>query len=342
MTTADPPHIPAPHIPVMMEEVLAALAIVAGECHVDATFGAGGHTRAMIAAGARVIACDRDPSALAAGANLEATSAGALLLLAGRYGALESLLTARDIRQVDGILFDIGVSSMQLDQGERGFSFQKDGPLDMRMSQIGETAEDWLNRATEADISRILYLYSGERYARRIARAIVAARPLVRTGELATLIRRTVPRPRPNRHRAMAFRDPATRSFQAIRIHINDELGELRAGLAAAESLLNPGGRLVVLTFHSLEDRIVKQFLREASAVHSPISRHHPAAGTPIAPLPTVFARPLPKQRPTVAECAQNPRARSAILRSAVRTQSPARRWEKVNRLVAGIGGSQW
>ncbi|MBA4747626.1 MAG: 16S rRNA (cytosine(1402)-N(4))-methyltransferase RsmH, partial [Sphingopyxis sp.] len=224
----------APHIPVLCDEVVAALAIAPGERHVDATFGAGGYTRAMLAAGASVYACDRDPDALAAGRALVAASDGRLTLMAGRFAEIDRLAQAHELLAADGIVFDIGVSSMQLDQAERGFSFQNDGPLDMRMSRAGESAADWLNRAEEAEIADVLYHYGDERQSRRVARAIVAARPLSRTAELATVIRSAL------RHPPGAPKDPATRSFQAIRIHINGELDELVAGLDAAERLLRP------------------------------------------------------------------------------------------------------
>ncbi|MBL0916552.1 MAG: 16S rRNA (cytosine(1402)-N(4))-methyltransferase RsmH, partial [Sphingopyxis sp.] len=214
------------------------------------------------------------------------------------------------------IPFDIGVSSMQLDRDERGFPFQKDGPLDMRMAQEGESAAEWLNRAGEEEIADVLFHYGDERQSRRVARAIVAARPLSRTAELATVIRKAL------RHPPGAPKDPSTKSFQAIRIHINGELDELVAGLAAAERVLRPGGRLAVVSFHSTEDRIVKNFLRERSGGDAAGSRHRPA---PIPPArAATFQTPARKVRPGKAEEARNPRARSATLRSAVRTAAPA------------------
>ena len=305
------------HDPVLREEVIAALAIGPGERHVDATFGAGGYTRAMLAAGADVIACDRDPDAIAGGQALVEEAGGKLTLIHGRFGEIDRLLAERGIDAVDGITFDIGVSSMQLDQGERGFSFQKDGPLDMRMAQEGESAADWLNRADETEIADVLFHYGDERQSRRVARAIVAARPLTRTGELATVIRKAL------RHPPGAPKDPSTKSFQAIRIHINGELDELVAGLNAAERLLRPGGRLAVVSFHSTEDRIVKNFLRERSGGDAAGSRHRPAPTTPLARAAT-FETPARKVRPGKAEEARNPRARSATLRSAIRTAAPA------------------
>jgi 16S rRNA (cytosine1402-N4)-methyltransferase len=304
------------HDPVLRDEVLAALAIAPGERHVDATFGAGGYTRAMLAAGADVIACDRDPDAIADGQALVEEAGGKLTLIHGRFGEIDRLLAERGIDAVDGITFDIGVSSMQLDQGERGFSFQKDGPLDMRMAQEGESAADWLNSADEHAIADVLFHYGDERQSRRVARAIVAARPLSRTGELATVIRKAL------RHPPGAPKDPSTKSFQAIRIHINGELDELAAGLDAAERLLRPGGRLAVVSFHSTEDRMVKNFLRERSGGDAAGSRHRPAL-TPLARAAT-FETPARKVRPGKVEEARNPRARSATLRSAIRTAAPA------------------
>ena len=306
----------APHIPVLCDEVVAALAIAPGERHVDATFGAGGYTRAMLAAGASVYACDRDPDALAAGQALVTASDGRLTLMAGRFAEIDRLAHAHGLIAADGIVFDIGVSSMQLDQAERGFSFQNDGPLDMRMSRAGESAADWLNRAEESEIADVLFHYGDERQSRRVARAIVAARPLSRTAELATVIRTAL------RHPPGAPKDPATRSFQAIRIHINGELDELVAGLDAAERLLRPGGRLAVVSFHSSEDRIVKQFLKERSGGEGQGSRHLPQ--TAPSSRAATFAPPARKVRPGAAELQRNPRARSATLRAAVRTAAPA------------------
>jgi 16S rRNA (cytosine1402-N4)-methyltransferase len=304
------------HDPVLREEIIAALAIAEGELHADATFGAGGYTRAMMAAGAKVVAFDRDPDAIAEGQALVAAADGQLTLIHGRFGEMDKLLADRGIGPLDGIVFDIGVSSMQLDRGERGFSFQSDGPLDMRMAQDGETAAEWLNRADENDIADVLFHYGDERQSRRVARAIVAARPLSRTAELASVIRKAL------RHPPGAPKDPATRSFQAIRIHINGELDELVSGLEAAERMLKPGGRLAVVTFHSLEDRIVKRFFKERSGGNSAGSRHLPMAKSD-AKAPT-FHTPAKKVRPSKAEEARNPRARSATLRSAIRTEAPA------------------
>jgi 16S rRNA (cytosine1402-N4)-methyltransferase len=225
-------------------------------------------------------------------------------------------LAEAGVARVDGVVMDIGVSSMQLDQAERGFAFSSDGPLDMRMGQDGESAAEFLNSAAESAIADVLYEYGEERQSRRVARAIVAARPLSTTGQLAHVVRKALG------YRPGAPKDPATRSFQAIRIHVNAELDELRAGLSAAETLLVPGGRLAVVSFHSLEDRIVKNFLREASGAVANASRHLPLNAPAHAP---TFAQVGKALRPSEAELARNPRARSATLRSAVRTEAPAR-----------------
>lgn len=304
----------APHIPVLLTEVLDALAIAPGERHVDGTFGAGGYSRAMVAAGAIVFAIDRDPTALAAARSLAEVADGRIALVEGEYSRLAALLADAGIAAVDGVVLDIGVSSMQIDQADRGFSFQKDGPLDMRMAATGMTAAEWLNSAEEAEIADVIYRYGEERQSRRIARAIVAARPLSRTAELAALVRKALG------HRPGQPKDPATRTFQAIRIFINRELEELEAGLIAAEQVLAPGGRLAVVTFHSLEDRIVKQFLRNRSGGEGGWSRHMPEKRAADAP---TFAKPAKAVRAGDAELARNPRARSATLRSAVRTSAP-------------------
>ena len=298
----------AAHIPVLLDEVVAALAPAPGERIVDATFGAGGYTRAILATGAQVIAFDRDPDAIAAG---RAEDIPGLTLVHSDFSALEAALDA----PVDGLTMDIGVSSMQLDQAERGFSFQSDGPLDMRMSQEGASAADFLNTADEEAIADILYHYGDEPKSRRVARAIVAARPLTRTAELAHVVRRALG------HRPHDKKDPATRTFQAIRIHVNRELGELADGLAAAERVLKPGGRLAIVTFHSLEDRLVKRFLRDRSGNAPGGSRHLPQAEAGIAPSFEAVGRAV---RAGEAEVARNPRARSATLRTARRTAAPA------------------
>lgn len=303
----------APHVPVLLDEVIDALAIVPGETHVDATYGAGGYTRAMLAGGAQVFAFDRDPDAIAGGAALVAESAGALRLIHAVFSAIEAELEQRDAVPVDGVVMDIGVSSMQLDQPARGFSFQSDGPLDMRMSQSGTSAADFLNDADEEEIADILYQFGEEPRARRVARAIVAARPLATTTELANVVRRALG------YRPHDKKDPSTRTFQAIRIHLNRELDELADGLAAAERVLRPGGRLAVVTFHSLEDRLVKRFFRERSGGTPGGSRHLPQVAAKAAPSFEAVGRAV---RASEDEIARNPRARSATLRVARRTDA--------------------
>ncbi|WP_298018065.1 16S rRNA (cytosine(1402)-N(4))-methyltransferase RsmH [uncultured Parasphingopyxis sp.] len=306
-----PAHDPR-HDPVLLAEVMEALSISKDERHVDATFGAGGYSRAMRDRGAVVYAFDRDPDAIAEGKALAEEQDGRLILINRRFSELADALAEAGAIPVDGVTFDIGVSSMQLDRAERGFSFQADGPLDMRMGQDGESAADFVNEADETMIADIIYAYGEEPRSRRIARAIVAARPIETTGELADAVRKAVG------YRKGAPKDPATRTFQAIRIHLNRELDELREGLDAAEQVLAPGGRIAVVTFHSLEDRIVKRFLRERSGSTPGGSRHLPDAGD-TAPVPT-FAKPPKPVRPGKDELARNPRARSATLRSATRT----------------------
>ena len=299
------------HIPVLLNEVLHALAINPGEIHVDGTFGAGGYSSGMAAQGAKVFAFDRDPDAIREGEAL-ATEKG-ITLIAGEFSRMEQLLAARGITSVSGVTLDIGVSSMQLDRPERGFSFQADGPLTMTMSQNGMSAADFLNNAPEQEIADVLYRYGEEPRSRRVARAIVEARPLERTGQLASVVRRALG------HKPHDKKDPATRTFQAIRIHVNRELEELERGLEAAEAMLEEGGRLAVVTFHSLEDRIVKQFLRQRSGGEGAGSRHLPERKAAAEP---TFYKPAKAIRPGEAELARNPRARSATLRSAVRTSA--------------------
>ena len=305
----------AGHIPVMLDEVLDALAPRAGAVYLDGTFGRGGYARAILkAADCRLVAMDRDPQAIAAGRALEREFADRLRLVEGRFGEMDRLSGEA---AVDGVALDLGVSSPQLDEAERGFSFRTDGPLDMRMGAEGPTAADVVNEAPEAELADIIWRLGEERRARQVARAIVRARqeaPITRTLQLAEIVRSVV---KPSADGI----DPATRTFQALRLHVNDELGELERGLAAAERLLAPGGRLAVVSFHSLEDRIVKQFLRERSSAAPRGSRH-----APLQQLAEPSFELLSRQarRPGEEESRANPRARSARLRAAVRTAAPA------------------
>ena len=305
-------------MPVLLDEVIAALSPLDGAVIVDATFGAGGYTRRLLDAGANVHAFDRDPAAIAVaqGWNEVAASPPRLVLHPRRFSEMVDALSAAGVARVDGLVMDIGVSSMQLDQAERGFAFSLDGPLDMRMAQEGESAADFLNSAAESDIADVLYSYGEERQSRRVARAIVAARPLETTGQLAQVVRKALG------YHPGAPKDPATRSFQAIRIHINAELDELTSGLNAAEMLLRPGGKLAVVSFHSLEDRIVKQFLRDASGAVANASRHVPQSAPAFAPTFIAVGKAV---RPSAAELTRNPRARSATLRAATRTDASPR-----------------
>lgn len=308
-----------PHRPVMCAEVVSALDPRAGDVVVDGTFGAGGYSGALLAAAdCRVIGIDRDPTVRVHADRLQQAHPDRFRLLEGRFGDMAGLLAGIGITGVDGVTLDIGVSSMQLDRPERGFSFQQDGPLDMRMAASGETAADIVNTRAEAELADIIYLYGEERRARAVARAIVAARaeaPVTRTRQLAEIVARVV--------RAAPGINPATRTFQALRIAVNDELGELRRGLAAAERLLKPEGRLAVVTFHSLEDRVVKRFLDRRCGKQAGASRHLPQ--TDAAPLaPSFVAIHKGALAASEAEAAANPRARSAKLRAARRTAAPA------------------
>jgi 16S rRNA (cytosine1402-N4)-methyltransferase len=308
----------APHTPVLLDEVIAALCPAPGSLIIDATFGAGGYTRRLLDAGATVHAFDRDPDAIAAGQTWPEAAAipPRLVLHPRRFSEMVAAMNDAGLARVDGVVMDIGVSSMQLDQPGRGFAFSTDGPLDMRMGQDGASAADFLNTAEESDIADVLFRFGEERQSRRVARAIVAARPLTTTGEFAHVVRKALG------HRPGAPKDPATRSFQAVRIHVNAELDELAAGLTAAEVLLREGGRLAVVSFHSLEDRIVKQFLREASGASASVSRHLPPTASDVQPTFGDVAKAL---RPSDAETARNPRARSATLRAASRTSAHSR-----------------
>lgn len=302
-----------PHIPVLLKEVLEQISPKDGGIYVDGTFGAGGYTRATLqAANCTVYAIDRDPDAIANGQSLVEEFNGRLKLLHGTFGHMKDLLEEQGISHVDGIMLDIGVSSMQIDQAERGFSFQKDGALDMRMSQNGLSAADVVNKYGEKEIADIIYLYAEERYSRRIAAAIVSRRkekPFSTTLDLANVVRSVVP------HKKDDI-DPATRTFQALRIYVNDELEQLRSGLSEAEVLLNHGGRMAVVSFHSLEDRIVKNFITEKSGKTARPSRYLPDAVQTVATLKPLTKKPI---TPSSQECLENPRARSARLRSAER-----------------------
>ena len=300
------------HAPVMLNNVMSALSLVPGERMVDGTFGGGGYARAGLDAGAEVDGFDRDPRAISRAALMVADYAPRLRLYNRTFAHMAEELGDAS---VDAVALDLGFSSIQMDDPAYGLSFQADGPLDMRLSGSGESAADFLNTASEGEIADVLFHYGEEPAARRIARAIVADRPFETTGQLAAMIRRVVKAPRDTK------RDPATRSFQAIRIRVNDELGELERGLDAAEAVLKPGGRLAVVSFHSLEDRIVKHFLAERSGSLPAGSRHLPASAPERAPS---FERPAKAERPSDAEVSANPRARSATLRWARRTAAPA------------------
>lgn len=311
---------PARHVPVLLHEVLDALRPRDGGLYVDGTFGAGGYTRAILAEpGARVVAFDRDPTAISAGRELVAASNGRLTLIEARFGDLARETRALGIERVDGVALDIGVSSMQFDQAARGFSFRFDGPLDMRMENAGRSAADLVNEESEERLADIIYHYGEERASRRIARFIVNARknaPILTTAALADLVQRAIPGKPGDIH-------PATRTFQALRIAVNDELGELVRALAGAEDLLVEGGVLAVVTFHSLEDRIVKQFLAQRSGRGEARSRLLPGEAAP--PAPTFALEARQPVAPSQEEIDANPRARSAKLRVAIRTASPAR-----------------
>jgi len=296
------------HLPVMLKEVLAMLSPKDGEHYVDGTFGGGGYTRAILeAADCRVLGIDRDPDAIARGQKLVAQFGGRLTLVQGEFSHLDTLLGGT---RTNGVVLDLGVSSFQFDEPERGFSFRADGPLDMRMSREGETAADFVNTTDERTLTTVISRLGEEHNARRIARAIIAARPVTATARLAEIVK-TAQGPAAAR---LAIH-PATRTFQAFRIHVNDELGQLERGLEASQSALAPGGRLVVVAFHSLEDRIVKQFLTRRSTSAPRASRHAPDARHDAA-FKLLTTRPL---TPDTAEVQSNPRARSARLRAAVR-----------------------
>jgi 16S rRNA (cytosine1402-N4)-methyltransferase len=308
------------HTPVLLAEAVAALAPHDGALYLDGTFGAGGYSRTLLAAArCRVIAIDRDPAAVALGDAIARAEEGRFTIIEGRFGDMERLLAPLGISALNGIALDLGVSSPQLGDAARGFSFRADGPLDMRMGREGATAADLVNSLSEGDLANLIYIYGEERFARRVARAIVEARkeaPLTRTAELARIVRTVVP--------TSGGIDPATRTFQALRMEVNDELGELKRALIAAERLLAPGGRLAIVSFHSLEDRTVKDFLRERSAAAPQVSRHRPALPAREPSFRLLSRKPI---TPAAAELARNPRARSARLRAAERTAAPA--WEE-------------
>lgn len=308
------------HVPVLLDAVISALEIAEGDHVVDGTFGGGGYARAALLAGARVTGFDRDPRAIAAAGPMLAEWGGRLQLANRTFSGIADALGPAS---ADAVALDLGYSSIQMDDPSYGLSFQADGPLDMRLSGEGQTAADFVNGASEAEIADVLFHYGEEPAARRIARAIVADRPFRTTGELAGLVRRVVKAGQSKSGKAArdTKRDPATRSFQAIRIRVNDELGELERGLEAAEAVLKPGGRLAVVSFHSLEDRIVKRFLAERSGSMPAGSRYLPETRAAQAP---GFERPGKAQRPSGAELLANPRARSATLRVARRSRGQA------------------
>ena len=312
------PPMSGPHISVLREEVIGALAPQAGEVMVDGTFGAGGYSRALLeAADCAVIAIDRDPDTKQHAEALSAAHAGRLHYQSGCFGDMDGLVAAAGYEAVDGVTLDLGVSSMQLDEAERGFSFMRDGPLDMRMSQSGPSAADVLNTAPAELLRDIIAVYGEEKRARAIAHAIVGKRdaaPFARTGDLVDSVCSVLGGPRHGKSH------PATRTFQALRIYLNDELGELLRGLQAAERVLKPGGRLAVVTFHSLEDRMVKQFLAPRTGRAGRPSRHMPDIELPPPSFTEASKRTV---KPQADEVAANPRARSARLRVAMRTPAP-------------------
>ncbi len=326
----------APHIPVLIGEIAAALMASRGGVFIDGTFGAGGYTRAILDASpsASVIAIDRDPSAIAGGAGLAAASNGRLRLVEGEFGDLDRIAAAQTPDGlVEGVVLDIGVSSMQIDEAGRGFSFRLDGPLDMRMAQSGRSAADIVNTAPEAELADIFFHFGEERRARAVARAIVAERgktPFTTTNQLAALVARFV-RAEPGLH-------PATRVFQALRIAVNDELGQLLNALYAAERCLRSGGRLAVVTFHSLEDRIVKQFMALRCGRVPGASRHAPAAPMVDPSFIAVTKKPIVAGE---AEIAGNPRARSAKLRVAERTSAVVQDSAPVLSILASLPGER-
>jgi 16S rRNA (cytosine1402-N4)-methyltransferase len=323
------------HIPVLGREAIEWLAPKSGGTYVDATFGAGGYSRAILdVSGTRVIGIDRDRTAIAGGFDLVDRSDGRLTLVEGRFSQLSEICAARGFSSTDGVVMDVGVSSMQLDEAPRGFSFRLDGPLDMRMGHEGPTAADVIAKASEADLANIIYIFGEERRSRSLARAIVAARkeaPIATTRVLADIVARVV-RGKPGEIH------PATRTFQALRIFVNEELDELQLALSAAERVLKPGGRLVVVAFHSLEDRIVKNFFIERGKAAGG-SRHLPELAQTAPSFQILTKRPV---TPDEREISANPRARSAKLRAAERTEAPAHAadalpdWPKLSDVMRG------
>ena len=308
------------HISVMTQEVLSGLKLRDGGTYIDGTFGQGGYTRAILdAATTRVFGIDRDPAAITFGTKLINKYGGRLTLLHGCFGDMASIMADEGINRVDGVMLDLGVSSTQIDDPNRGFSFRYDGPLDMRMEREGPTAADFINHAPEEEIADVIFQYGEERYSRRIARGIIEARkikPILSTSQLVQVIHANV-------RRAKDGIDPATRTFMALRIQVNDELGELDRGLMGAEKILGPGGRLAVVAFHSLEDRKIKSFLHEHSGIAAKGSRHMPEIIDPnLTPSFNLTKRGAIK--PRADEVILNPRARSARLRVAERTDAPA------------------
>ncbi|MDV7340043.1 16S rRNA (cytosine(1402)-N(4))-methyltransferase RsmH [Terasakiella sp. A23] len=304
------------HIPVLLNEIVEAIDPQDGDIIVDGTFGGGGYTKAILdKARCRVFGIDRDPDAIDRGKELSSQLDERLTMLKGCYGDMAALVN----QKVNAVVLDIGVSSFQIDEADRGFSFREDGPLDMRMAQSGESAADVVNTYAEKDIADIIYKYGEERRSRQVARAIIEARKegdITTTNQLAKIVRSVV-------WQAKDKIDPATRTFQGLRIYVNDELGELERGLAAAEEILKPGGRLVVVTFHSLEDRIVKKFFKERSGSMPRGNKYAPDLGDtgPKASFKLINRKPI---APSDQENRANPRARSSKLRAGLRTEAPA------------------
>ena len=329
MSPAAALHPEPPHIPVLLRPLLAAVAPVAG-VWLDGTFGAGGYARGLLQAGAtRVIGIDRDPLAFELAAGWASDYADRLILREGRFSALDTLAA----EPLDGVVLDLGVSSMQIDTPDRGFSFQKDGPLDMRMSGQGRSAADLVNFEPEDHLANIIFLYGEERASRRIARAIIAARPVTTTLQLAGIVSKCLPRPKPGQSH------PATRTFQALRIAVNDEYAELYQGLAAAERALKPGGLLAVVTFHSVEDRMVKRFFQARSGEAANANRYAPEA----APVDAAFTLVTRKAvGPDATELADNPRSRSAKLRVARRTDAAAQIIDPGTLGMPRLKGDKW